>query len=229
MSGLGMEMVERVAERSKAPEVANDKSADPYKTFANLTRVVRLTLMLETRMDEKILAMCNGKYSAREPAPAAAPARRAPAAAPAPAASPQPAAATGYVAPVLNRDSPFPERNRIRDVVWEAIDREVRDPYDAHWMMDRLHERLIAGDAYDPLIGGDFRGCIAAICADLGLDPDWDHWSDDQGFVRGPNEAFFEWSAGYGYDPETSEVYIRRRAERQGSIAAAEPEPHPRQ
>lgn len=232
-SRLSMELVENAAECAKAPEVALDVSIDASKRFINLTRMLRLTLMLETRFDERILAIRNGKASPQEAAPATT--RRAPATSAAREEA-EPAAVAEYVEPELRRDSIFPERNRIRDVVWEAIDREVRDPYDANWMLDRLHERLIDGDAYDALIDGGFRDCIAAICDDLGLHPAWDHWSDDQGFVRGPDEHFLPWARVYSYDPVKAEAYVAHRAgraERRRSLAdlltKPEPEPHPRQ
>lgn len=232
-SQLSMELVEIAAQCAKAPEVALDVSIDASRRFNNLMRTLRLTLMFETRLDEKILAIRNGKTSPQPAAPAAT--KRAPAASAAREDADSPAVAA-YVEPELRRDSIFPERNRIRDVVWEAIDREVRDPYDAPWMLDRLHERLIDGDAYDALIGGDFRACIAAICADLGLHPDWDRWSDGVGFVRKPDEHFLPWARVYSYDPVKAAAYVARRAERslgRGPVvdppASPEPEPHPRQ
>lgn len=44
-------------------------------------------------------------------------------------------------------------------------------------------DHLAEGADEDALVAGDFRTCVEAICADLGLHPDWSCWSDEEGFI----------------------------------------------
>ena len=41
---------------------------------------------------------------------------------------------------------------------------------------------LTETEDFEALLALPFRDCVATICADLGLDPDWTTWSDEAGF-----------------------------------------------
>ena len=58
------------------------------------------------------------------------------------------------------------------------------DGQTAERALDRLRENLIDRETYDDLLTLPFRDCVAAICADLGLDPDWSQWSEETGFAE---------------------------------------------
>ena len=227
LSDLGMALTEKLTEKALAAPPDEESRHDPARSFAQLSRAVRLTLALETRSDERILALRNGDLPAK--------AARAPAmAAAVPAPDPQP-----FVAPApppVRRDSPCPRRNRIRDSVWEAMEREVRDPYDAQWLLDQAHERLVEGEDHDRFLFRDFRAGVEAICADLGLHPDWSRWSDETGFTRDVGRPYVDWTSRYRYSPEAAEANIRARDVRRvnaealaAAVAALEPQPHRRQ
>ena len=84
-------------------------------------------------------------------------------------------------------------RQRARDAVIDAIDFEISPRDIAERALDRLHENLIDRETYDALLTLPFRGCVEAICADLGLDPDWSGWSDDSGFAEPPDRRRRDW------------------------------------
>ena len=59
LSAAGMKAAERLAHRAWAPEVG-DEAARNGLAFAKVSRAVRLTLILEGKIDEQILALSNG-------------------------------------------------------------------------------------------------------------------------------------------------------------------------
>ena len=76
----------------------------------------------------------------------------------------------------------------------EAIRLEVETITDAHEALDALNERLFDREAYDVLLSLPLRHAVAAICADLGLEPDWTLWSDEAGFVAPPGRRRVDWT-----------------------------------
>ena len=87
------------------------------------------------------------------------------------------------------RNSPCPSRAKVRDAVCEAIDSEIGDVEVARRARASVHERLIEGEDFDAILSLPWRECVAAICADLGLDPDWSLWSDEDGFALPETEC----------------------------------------
>ena len=116
LSELGMALTEHLTERAlAAPAEAGEPRHDPGRSFAQLSRAVRLTLALEARSDERILALRNGGLPTRD--------ARAPRAETAVAAL----APVSFSPPPVRRDAACPRRNRLRDAVWAAVNREIRD------------------------------------------------------------------------------------------------------
>ena len=70
--------------------------------------------------------------------------------------------------------------------------RPPREVVDAEPGRDRDHE-LFEGPEYDRLPTGGFRNWVEAICDDLGLDPDWSCWSDEEGFIHDDGCPVTEW------------------------------------
>ena len=126
---------------------------------------MRLTLILEAKIENQILAWRKGDLKSIE----------------ALADMPEP-----FLKPRFN--SRISRRERVRDAVVAVIDREAGDPNEARWMRDRVHRVLIEEqDVDDYRLKGGFRACVEAICADLGLEPDWRLWDDEVGFGEEPN------------------------------------------
>ncbi len=208
-------------EASEAPETSPAPRAaprrDPADAFARLSRAVRLTLALEAKTDDDLAALRAGptpRDGAALPALALAPA---PLAAPAPE---PPPARPAVVSPIrgvsahhqawlddfppegveltyrnsrpLPRDYPSAFRNEIRDSVIDVINREVDDPDRATEMLEDAYERLWEGERYDAFVHRPLKDAVAAICEDLGLQPDWSRWTEN-GWPPRPESGGHRW------------------------------------
>ena len=155
---MGMALAREINQRFIEGPHRAEPRPDPSRAFAAVSRAVRLTLILEARTEKQILAWRRGDLASLD------------------ALEPEP-----FLAPRF--DSPAERRARVRDCVAAAIDRETLDPHEAEGMRGRLRRELIeTEDLGDHRLKGGFRACVEAICADLGLKPDWSRWSDDHGF-----------------------------------------------
>jgi hypothetical protein len=75
------------------------------------------------------------------------------------------------------------------------------------------------------------RESVEAICADLGLTPDWSRWTDD-GFPPDTRTSRHEWKSVWGYGPERAEARRRTMAEKEAvaqARSAEAPDPHRRE
>jgi hypothetical protein len=158
LAGMGVSLAREISQRFIEGPHRPEPRPDPSRAYATVSRAVRLTLILEARTEKQILAWRKGDLSslhALEPEP--------------------------FLAPRF--DSPVKRRERVRDCVVAAIDREALDPREAEWMRGRVQRELIDPvDLHDSRLEGGLRGCVEAICGDLGLKPDWSRWSDHRGF-----------------------------------------------
>jgi len=134
---------------------------DPAESFARLSRAVRLTLALEARVDQELSALVTGEPGRAAESPLAG------------------GDDDDGRYRLLSPDHPSAHRNRIRDAVFDVINREITELIPAHDILDALHERLTEGERYDDFVHRPFRETVAAICEDLGLHPDWSRWTDD--------------------------------------------------
>jgi hypothetical protein len=174
---------------------------DPAESFARLSRAVRLTLAFEVKTEGQLADLRAGGKDR-------------------PAKGRRRAAAVAHDAdgddyeyddddhdgdddygPMLPpaKDYPSAERNQIRDRVYEVINSEITDVYKAHEVLDDLYDRLREGDRYDDIVFRPIREAVAAICDDLGLNPDWSRWTDHGWMPRtsGPNYVWQQvWAPG---------------------------------
>ena len=93
----------------------------------------------------------------------------------------------------LPRDYPSAHRNRIRDAVFDVINREISDLIPAQEILDTLYERLTEGERYDAFVHRPLRAAVEAICDDLGLNPDWSRWADDAWAPPPPGSPRYAW------------------------------------
>ena len=163
LAELGMEMAEQISAHAAAAAAESGPSCNPGKAFTGVSRAVRLTLILEGRIEKDILAMRKGVVPAEAGPPPVSGART-----------------WGS----SSTESACPRRNRVRDAVRAALDRESGDRERPDHVLGRLQERLIENDDYDAFLFRPWRETVAAICADLGLNPDWSLWSDEDGFAE---------------------------------------------
>lgn len=175
ISDVGMQLVEQVGAHAAAAMAAvnEERKGDPCRSFAVISRSMRMTLALEARFDDQILAMRRGEF--------VGPRRgRAP-------------TAESEVA-VLAAKTPDPRRDRAGDAVREAIHLEVKTITEARERLDCLNERLFDRESYDILLKLPLRDVVVAICADLDIAPDWSLWTDDAGFVAPAGRRRVDWT-----------------------------------
>jgi hypothetical protein len=203
LAELGMaltrELTRRTLEAREEPEAAaanpNPPRAvpgprhDPAESFARLSRAVRLTLALEAKVEDDLNALIAGGMDRC--------AERAPA---------DDGDDDDDAWLELPRDYPSAHRNRIRDAVYDVINREITDIYPAHEVLDALYERLTEGERYDAFVHRPLKEAVAAICDDLGLSPDWSRWTDD-GWPPPGEGPRYEWQSLWGPNRER----IRKR------------------
>ena len=112
------------------------------RAFAQVSRAVRLTLMLAARVEKFILAMRKGEWGLEA------------------------ALAARDLA-----DPPGTRADRVRAAVTPALEREAADREDAEVLRRRLDTRLADPDGAAAFLSRPFHDCVKAICTDLGLDP----------------------------------------------------------
>ncbi len=129
LSDIGMDLAEQVGAHAAAAMAAvNEKhGGDPGRAFAAVSRAVRLTLALETRLDEEILALRNGDLPSLG--------RRRP--------------ATSISTPMESETSASlaASSRRVRDAVRDALRREVETPDAAQRVLERLDAGLWSEEA----------------------------------------------------------------------------------
>jgi len=219
LAELGMKLAEELAGRAVPGGDRPEPKHDPAESFARISRAVRLTLALEAKFEQDLAALRAGG------APAA------------PTVDPHPRPPFDDPWGLKKRDHPSAHRNRVRDNVWDVMDHEIDDIYQAQESLDDLHERLTDGERYDSLLYRPLRESVAAICQDLGLTPDWSRWTDD-GFLPDTRNRGHDWASSWRPDPERAVANRLANAERKAaaaSLAAAQalaarpPDPHRRE
>jgi hypothetical protein len=159
---LARELTHRVLDPPATPEPQPEPRHDPAESFARLSRAVRLTLALESQVEEQIILLREDvSHRATETQLAGV------------------ASNEGRGLRLAPRDYASAHRNRIRDSVYEVINREITDLNPAHEALDTLYERLTEGERYDAFVHRPLKEAVAAICDDLGLHPDWSRWTAD--------------------------------------------------
>jgi hypothetical protein len=198
-----------VARAIGAPDV-HEPRHEPAQAFAKATRAVRLTLAFATRITADIIAMRRGELpsafrSSARPAPVAPSAPEAPV----------------YVAPV--KPVIDPRRVKVRAAVWGVINHEINNYTEATELLDLVHESLIEREDYEDLLDGRWRECVATVCADTGLHPDWSLWSDETGFPMHDVGPHKDWPRVWSYSRANADERRRSKAERLKAAEAATP------
>jgi len=176
LAEIGMALTRELARREleAGPEAAADPNStvptptpkpvscprrDPADAFARLSRAIRLTLVLEAKAEDELHAMLDGEADDDEASPFSGPCF-----------DPNPGPP---------RDYPSAYRNKIRDAVFDVLNREIKDFRPAEEILDAPYERLTEGERYDAFVQRPLEEAVAAICDDLGLHPDWSRWTGD--------------------------------------------------
>jgi hypothetical protein len=199
---MGMEIAEEVREQHRTVHLHPAPKHDLRRGYDRVARAVALSLALMRVFDADIVAMRKGEPIKVRPVREAKPAPEV--------SAPQPA----WTPPAAPAE-PSPLQAKVRGSVWGAINQEVRDIYRAQEVLDRLHDSLIEREDYDRFLDLPFRECVAAICADLGLSPDWTQWSDETGFpvTKNENGPHKNWPRFWQYNPARAAERRRQSAE----------------
>jgi len=208
LSDLGIQLAQDIAERAgQAPRGTADAPEprhDPGRAFAAVSRAVRLTLALEAKIDEQVLALLRGDASGAAASP------------------PEPSGSLTWP-PLPPADAFARRRGRISACLWDAIDEGLSDRDAADDLCAAVHERLVEGETYDELLFRPFRESVEAICRDLGLKPDWSRWDDDVGFPPETRRTDHKWSDLWNRWPSGAQLH------RQNRLGLRYPAPHPRE
>ena len=145
----GMAIAERLTARTVAPEIGA-AVVQHALAYAKIARGVRLALILEARLDGRILAYRNGDASA-------------------------------LVETVTVSTGPA-----AREIGLPG--RVGADPEN-----DGDHDDAVERDEQDRLPTGGLRACVETICDNLGVEPDWSCWSDEEGFIHDDGRPVTGW------------------------------------
>jgi len=158
----------------RGPRIVFPFGFNPCIAFARVLRAVCLALMLWARIDDEIAAMRAGRFPS-DPAAAPLAARTGD--------LPEPGAEAARLA------------DKIRQIGLETLMEDVEPCECAEALLSDLTERP-GEERMDPafyrLLNGPIKDAVAAICADLGLRPDWSQWTED-GFPPPPGGEVTEW------------------------------------
>jgi hypothetical protein len=133
----------------------------PARAFDIVTRSLRLTLVLEAKMEAQVVALCNGKMPVAPVWLAEGKDADEEAGGPAVGAGDQPEDPRP-----ADSGSEDPEReDRHREPLREGAEREFDRPDTEGSAYVRFRKRLIAGEDYQDLIEGDFKDCVDEIRA----------------------------------------------------------------
>jgi hypothetical protein len=228
LAKIGMVLAEEIDRKTNSADPPPEPKRDRCRAYAAVARAVQRSVAMVVWLDADILAMRKGESIKVRPAREVKPA-------------PQVSAPQHAWTPPAEPAQPSPLQAKVRSSVWGAINQEVRDIYRAQDVLDRLHDSLIEREDYDAFLNRPFRECVAAICADLGLSPDWSRWSDESGFpvTKNENGPHKNWPRFWQYNPARAAERRRLRsadvpsASLGGQVAdetsALPPEPHRRQ
>jgi hypothetical protein len=151
----------------KGPMMVCRLIGDPIRAFARVMRALQLAISLATKIEDDIAGLKAGILPSW-----AAPSAKAPC----------PQTARSKTTPMGELTEEVAEGTRLGDADQEA-DLEVLEIRErAEALRGELPERLRderESARFYRLLNGPLKDAVAAICADLGLKPDWSLWTED--------------------------------------------------
>jgi hypothetical protein len=157
------------------PWIAFPARFDPSVVYERLCRAVRLAMALQLKIEAEIRALRVGKL----------PNWAAPAAAREPTRLGDKDEDNESEDPEMEREAPEREAPERAEAAESA---EAPENLDSD-----LGERFQENDKFYKLLNGPLKDAVAAICADLGLKPDWSQWTED-GFPPPQGDDVRTWS-----------------------------------
>jgi hypothetical protein len=188
--GLGLWLVRALSRQAApgahdpewtGPRVAFPARCNPITIFVRIARAVHLAVALRLKIEQEIADLLAGK----SPSPIV------------PAPHVMPHHATRAALPE-DRDEATDLRDRDGAKTPTAGDADVEpledlpDPGHPEVLAREIKEPLRESDRFQRLLNGPLKDAVAAICADLGLGPDWSQWTED-GFPPPPGGDVRVW------------------------------------
>jgi hypothetical protein len=162
------------------PWIAFPARFDPSVVYERLCRAVRLAIALQLKIEAEIRALRAGKLPNW--------------------AAPSPKT---VLEPVRLSDKYKDDESDDLETEREAPEREAPERAEAaerpeapeapENLDSELDERFRENDRFYKLLDGPLKDAVAAICADLGLKPDWSQWTED-GFPPPQGDDVRTWS-----------------------------------
>jgi hypothetical protein len=161
-SDRAAELMNALADQARAAAKAPSPpptARDLAEAFNRVCRNLRLIVALEARFDDYLAALVAGDPSAEFwPRRARQTAREA--------------------APSKPERDRMEEREILRGNVLELIDLEILYGDDGQRIFREIDERLYESDRYDAFLDLPTEDAVEAICADLGVKPEWESFYD---------------------------------------------------
>ena len=172
------------------PESPKNPAADLVRAFDRAARAVRLCCTLEARFEAEL-------DPRREAAARAAQARA------------QIQAQACEQERLAGRTSLDVRRDALRDHVGAAIDLAAGSEREGRLFESALDERLERD--CDRLLDGPFGAVMARLCSDLGLDPDWDEWANEDWAIeetrtRAQGSPYADWPLPGAPEPDHADL-----------------------
>jgi len=149
---------------------------NPVAAFVRVDRAVRLALLLTMRIEDEIDHLKAGEPLGPESIFRQAPTAKA-------------ERATELSKAVRKRP---PLGDEEMEAARQEIAGDVENPEPAENLIDKLEADLLEDAAFCRLLNGPLKDAVAAICAGLGLKPDWGMWTQD-GFPPPPGGEEEDW------------------------------------
>jgi hypothetical protein len=151
---------------------------DPFTAFERVARAVRLAVALASRIKDEIAASMGGKPFDLDAFVSQAPCSKA-------------KRMTDLSEAV--REATGPAAKHQGKALQDVSD-DVETSESAEDLVSELDEAVGEDEEFYRLLKGPLKDAIAAICADLGLKPDWSLWTED-GFPPPPGGGEEDWIA----------------------------------
>jgi hypothetical protein len=169
--------IEPSVEGPKGPILAIPRFRDPLTALARAARAMHLAIALAFRIENEIDALRAGKPIG--PDACISPSSR--------------AKATGMTDLSQAAGEMADPGEQERGMALQAIAEAVKAPKRPEGLRGRFNAAVLKDRAFYRLLKGPLKDAVAAICADLGLKPDWSLWTED-GFPR-PGARKEDWIA----------------------------------
>jgi hypothetical protein len=162
----------------RRPMMAFLFAGDPVIAFERVARAVRLAVALACRIEAELRALRSGQSLGPDALLSRAPAPR----------------TTAMNAVPEAEEETAPPRDKGREIGLEAPGETAPTPERPESLGGELNEDLREDAEFYRLLNGPLKNAVAAICADLGLAPDWSLWTET-GFPPPPGGGEDDWIA----------------------------------